>query len=102
MNEADRTPSPSRFCRMFGIRNAALNASVARLLPKNAAIVISRIKPATRDRAMPEATITDPREDVAALLPDDARPAAPPPLTPPTPSAGRVGLWSRQTVFDPA
>ena len=34
MKEADRTPSPKRFCSMFGIRNAALNASAARPAPR--------------------------------------------------------------------
>ena len=29
MNEADSAPSPNRFCRKFGMRNAALNASAA-------------------------------------------------------------------------
>jgi hypothetical protein len=29
MNEADRAPSPKRFWRKFGMRNAAANASAA-------------------------------------------------------------------------
>jgi hypothetical protein len=29
MNEADSAPSPNRFCRKFGMRKAALNASAA-------------------------------------------------------------------------
>jgi hypothetical protein len=29
MNDAERAPSPNRFCRKFGMRNAALNASAA-------------------------------------------------------------------------
>ena len=34
MNEADSTPSPKRFWRKLGIRNAALNASAASDVPK--------------------------------------------------------------------
>ncbi len=34
MKEAERTPSPKRFWRKFGIRKAALNASADALLPK--------------------------------------------------------------------
>jgi hypothetical protein len=34
MNEAESTPSPNRFCRKLGIRNAALNASAASEVPK--------------------------------------------------------------------
>jgi hypothetical protein len=34
MNEAERTPSPKRFWRKLGIRNAALNASAASEVPK--------------------------------------------------------------------
>jgi hypothetical protein len=29
MNEAERTPSPKRFCRRLGIRRAAVKASAA-------------------------------------------------------------------------
>jgi hypothetical protein len=29
MNEAESAPSPNRFCRKLGMRNAALNASAA-------------------------------------------------------------------------
>jgi hypothetical protein len=34
MNEAERTPSPKRFCRKLGMRKAALNASAASEVPK--------------------------------------------------------------------
>jgi hypothetical protein len=34
MNDAERTPSPKRFCRKLGIRNAALKASAASEVPK--------------------------------------------------------------------
>jgi hypothetical protein len=34
MNEAERTPSPKRFWRKFGIRKAALKASAASEVPK--------------------------------------------------------------------
>ncbi len=34
MKEADSTPSPNRFWRKLGIRNAALNASAASEVPK--------------------------------------------------------------------
>jgi hypothetical protein len=34
MNDAERTPSPNRFCRKFGILNAALKASAAADVPK--------------------------------------------------------------------
>ena len=34
MNEADSTPSPSRFCSRFGIRSAARNAPAAARQPE--------------------------------------------------------------------
>jgi hypothetical protein len=34
MRDAESTPSPNRFCRKLGIRNAALNASAASDVPK--------------------------------------------------------------------
>ena len=34
MNDAESTPSPKRFCRKFGMRNAALNASAASPSPR--------------------------------------------------------------------
>ena len=34
VNDADRTPSPNRFCSRFGMRNAARNASATPEFPK--------------------------------------------------------------------
>jgi hypothetical protein len=34
MKEAERTPSPKRFCRKLGMRKAALKASAASEVPK--------------------------------------------------------------------
>jgi hypothetical protein len=34
MKEAERTPSPKRFCRKFGILKAALKASAASEVPR--------------------------------------------------------------------
>ena len=34
MKDADKTPSPKRFCRKFGMRKAALNASAESLSPR--------------------------------------------------------------------
>jgi hypothetical protein len=34
MKLAESTPSPNRFCRKFGIRNAALNASLLSVRPR--------------------------------------------------------------------
>ncbi len=34
MNDADSAPSPNRFCRKLGMRNAALNASASTPRPK--------------------------------------------------------------------
>jgi hypothetical protein len=34
MKEAESTPSPKRFCRKFGILNAALKASAAAEVPR--------------------------------------------------------------------
>ena len=34
MNDAERTPSPIRFCRRFGIRSAALKASATAPTPR--------------------------------------------------------------------
>ena len=56
MNEADSTPSPSRFCSRFGMRRAALNASEARPTPRKPAVTISRTRPDSRDSRMPAPT----------------------------------------------
>jgi hypothetical protein len=34
MKDAESAPSPNRFCRKLGMRNAALNASAAAEVPK--------------------------------------------------------------------
>src|SRR5918997_3034513 len=62
MNDADSTPSPSRFCIRFGMRSAALKASAAGLVPRTEPITTSRIRPAQRDSRMPAATSSEPRE----------------------------------------
>src|ERR1035437_7697532 len=57
MNEAESAPSPKRFCRKLGIRNAALNASAASVYrPKKYEKVLCRANPATRLNRMPVAT----------------------------------------------
>jgi hypothetical protein len=56
IKEADSTPSPKRFCRIFGIRRAARNASAASVLPRKWASDRSRIKPAIRLSMIPAAT----------------------------------------------
>src|SRR5438309_2498356 len=59
MNDAESAPSPNRFCRKFGMRNAALNASAASdWRPKYRAKNAWRISPVTRLRKMPAATKT--------------------------------------------
>src|SRR5579872_2746972 len=58
MNDPDRAPSPKRFCRRFGIRNAALNASAAReRWPKYCEKIAVRASPASRLARIPAATI---------------------------------------------
>src|SRR5438093_1231675 len=67
MNDADSAPSPNRFCRRFGIRNAALKASAAivSLAPRNLAFSDSRTTPSNRESRMPAATraAARPRDD---------------------------------------
>jgi len=58
INEAERTPSPKRFCKKLGILKAALNASAASELPKKCAKTLSRISPAILLRKIPVATIS--------------------------------------------
>src|SRR3990172_10834136 len=67
MNEADRAPSPNRFCRKFGMRNAALNASAASdTCPKYLANRRSLTSPAMRLRRMPAATSAAARDVLRA------------------------------------
>src|SRR6185295_1329902 len=56
MNEAESTPSPSRFWSRLGIRNAALKAPAAGDVPRKWANTCSRTSPAIRDNRIPEAT----------------------------------------------
>src|SRR3954451_14769393 len=56
MNEALRTPSPSRFWRKLGILNAALYASAATEVPRYRQKTLWRTSPARRLRRMPAAT----------------------------------------------
>src|SRR5262252_1337822 len=58
MNEPDSAPSPNRFWRRFGIRNAAVNASAAMdCWPKYFENRRCRTRPASRLMRMPAATI---------------------------------------------
>src|SRR5664279_571878 len=63
MKEADRTPSPNRSCRKFGMRNAALNASALSLNPRERARKCCRTSPARRLMRMPVATSVAARPD---------------------------------------
>src|SRR5215467_13744001 len=56
MNDAESTPSPKRFCRILGMRNAPRSASAANELPRKCAIARSRTSPAMRLRKIPAAT----------------------------------------------
>src|SRR4051812_17940613 len=58
MNDADRTPSPNRFCRKLGIFSAALNAPAAGELPRECAKTRTRMSPAMRLSRIPAATST--------------------------------------------
>src|SRR5919201_1727541 len=70
MNDAERTPSPKRFCRTLGIRTAALNASAATpcVAPRYRAFNASRTRPRIRDSRMPEATKNAPARPRRATL----------------------------------
>src|ERR1700675_3544070 len=68
MNDADRTPSPNRFWRKFGILKAARNASAAGKVPKKCANARSRISPATLLSMIPLATRTAGRADECSFL----------------------------------
>src|SRR5215472_14391163 len=56
MKDAESTPSPSKFCKIFGMRNPALNASAAAELPRKCAKMLSRMMPAMRLSRIPDAT----------------------------------------------
>src|SRR5690349_18267212 len=56
MNDAESTPSPNRFCNMFGMRSAALNTPAASELPRKCANAFSRTSPEMRLSRMPAAT----------------------------------------------
>ena len=56
IKEAERTPSPKRFCKRLGMRKAARKASAASELPKKWAKTRSRISPVMRLRRIPAAT----------------------------------------------
>src|SRR5690348_11816128 len=91
MNDADSTPSPSRFWSTFGILKAALKASAESELPKKCAKMLSRTRPAMRLRKIPAAT----REALLATVRDgscgtEARAAA---------AATPVGDFSLLTVL---
>ena len=57
MNEALSVPSPRRFCRTFGMRSAARQASASGPVPKWWAKTISRANPKIRLTRMPAATL---------------------------------------------
>src|SRR6266568_4047349 len=57
MNDAERTPSPKRFCKKLGMRSAARKASATSELPKKWANTRSRTSPAILLRKIPAATI---------------------------------------------
>src|SRR5215471_7726521 len=62
MNDPDSAPSPKRFCRRLGMRNAALNASAdSETCPKYFAISLTRTSPTRRLAKMPAATIVSGR-----------------------------------------
>ena len=62
MNDPESAPSPNRFCRRLGIRNAALNASTAMLFcPNSRAISRTRSSPANRLTRMPTPTVVSGR-----------------------------------------
>ena len=56
MNDAESTPSPSRFWSRFGIRSAALKTSAVAPTPRYAEIATSRTRPAMRESRIPAAT----------------------------------------------
>ena len=66
MNDADSTPSPSRFWIRFGMRTEALNTSAVAPTPRNAEMATSRMSPNVLDRKMPAATRNDPLRLIAA------------------------------------
>src|SRR3981081_481012 len=68
VKDADSTPSPKRFCRIFGMRSAARNASAASVLPRKWARERSLIKPAIRLSMIPAATRNAGRPDGDELL----------------------------------
>src|SRR5260370_26926548 len=57
MNEAERTPSPNKFCKIFGIRNPALKASAVAEFPRKCAKMLSRTSPAIRLSNTPTAIV---------------------------------------------
>src|SRR3990172_1403487 len=73
MNEALRTPSPKRFCRKLGIRNAAAKASAASLSPRKCASTRWRTRPVTRLNRIPAATSGAADCRASAIPPRDVR-----------------------------
>src|SRR5688572_12920411 len=68
MKDADKAPSPKRFCRKLGIRNAAMNASAESERPKYCAKNRWRIKPVSRLQRMPSATSAEERSTAGMIL----------------------------------
>src|SRR5512140_887495 len=68
MKDADKAPSPKRFWRKFGMRNAALNASASVPRPKKCAKTRCRTRPVRRVSRMPTATKNADRPVRGALV----------------------------------
>src|ERR1700726_3355618 len=68
MNDADRTPSPKRFWRKFGILSAARKASAAGNVPRKCANARSRTNPATLLNRIPLATKAAGRPEACSFL----------------------------------
>ena len=92
MNDADRAPSPSRFCSRLGIFKAARKASSAAPVPMKAPVAISRTSPAMRERKIPAATIVEPLARRPRVRDMAGERSGRPTLdgSPPTPPASRV------------
>src|SRR3989304_4586628 len=73
MNEALRTPSPKRFCRKLGIRNAAARARAAPPSPRKCPSPRWRTRPVTRLNRIPAATSGAADCRASAIPPRDVR-----------------------------
>src|ERR1041384_869112 len=70
MKDADNAPSPNRFCRKLGMRNAALQASASASRPKKCAMTRWRTSPARRLKRIPSATKNAERRGLVNVLVD--------------------------------